>query len=250
MPSINQHEERFVEENRQAEDAITANDLPRAAGILVEIVGNDPENFRAFNNMGILSWSQKNWQDAYSMFLRSVSIKPDYADALANLFDAALKLKKINEIRPLFDKACIQNPDLEEVKILRDSILEQGDNIYTSRRALTIGMYNPSIEAAQKELESGNILKAMELFLKVNDTEGPNAAALCGLGIISFYQERYDDAFVLFIESIKLNPVDTETFMNLLDAAKACNRIDEAKIVYTTYLKEFPELKVLKEHFE
>jgi tetratricopeptide (TPR) repeat protein len=249
MQSMNPREDRFVEENNNAEAAIAANNLTEAAGILVGIIGKDPENARAFNNIGIISWSQKNWQDAYNMFVKSVSLQPDYADALVNLFDAALKLKKIDEIRPYFDLACIQNPDLEEITILRDSMHEQGDNIYKSRRALAIGVYNPCIEEAKKELESGNLFKAMELFLKVNDTEGPDAAAFCGLGIISYYQERYNDAFVLFIESIKLNPTDTETFMNLLDAAKECNRLEEAKTIYTSYLNEFPELGVLKEHF-
>ena len=140
-------------------------------------------------------------------------------------------------------------PDLEEITVLRDSIHEQGDAIYTSRRALSVGIYSPIIEEARKELESGRLNQAMELFLRANDEEGPSADAFCGLGIISYYQERFEDAFVLFIESIKLNPTEPDTYLNLLDAAKSCNRTVEAKTLFELYRKDFPELAVLDKQF-
>ncbi|MBN1578797.1 MAG: hypothetical protein JW913_19715 [Chitinispirillaceae bacterium] len=242
-------QERFKEENKMAEEAIAAHKLSEAAGILVTIVENDPENWRAFNNMGILCWVQKNWNDAYAMFLKSVSLYPDYSDALVNLFDAALKLKKINEVKPVFEKACAVNPELEEIAILHESIREQGEAIYTSKRALSVGIYSPRIEEARKELDAGHLNQAMELFLCANDVEGPSADAFCGLGIISYYQERFEDAFVLFVESIKLNPTETDTYLNLLDAARSCNRIAETRTIFDTYRKEFPELAILDEQF-
>ncbi len=242
-------QEKYIDENKSAEEAITANNLKEAAKILVKIVENDKDNWRAYNNMGILCWAQKMWHDAYIMFLKSVSLKPDYTDALVNLFDAALKLKKINEVAPYFEKAYSLNPQVEEIKILRDSILEQGDAIYTSRRALSVGVYSPIIEEARRELEAGHLHRAMELFLQSNDREGPSADAYCGLGIISYYQQRFEDAFVLFIESIKLNPTEKDTYLNLLDAARSCNRLSEAKSVFENYRKDFPELAVLDQEF-
>lgn len=241
--------ERFREENLQAENAITENNLAEAARILVDIVQKDAENWRAYNNMGIVSWAQKSWNDAYLMFIKSVSIRPDYADALVNLFDAALKLRKITDVLPAFENACAVNPELEEIAVLRDSIREQGDAIYTSKRALSIGFYSPIIEEAKKELESGNLYKAMDMFLKANDQEGPSPEAFCGLGIISYYQKRFDDAFVLFVESLKLNPIDKDTYFNLLDAAKGCDRLKDAVHIFQTYRKELPELSVLDEDF-
>jgi len=242
-------EERHTEENIRAEEAIAAGNLPEAAGILVGIVEKDPGNWRAYNNMGIISWTRKCWNDAYSMFLKSVTLRPDYADALVNLFDASLKLKKIDEAMPFFEKALDVNPQLEEISVLRDSIHEQGTAIYTSKRALAIGVYSPLIEQAQKDLESGNLFQAMELFIRANDIEGPSADAFCGLGIISFYQKKYDDAFVLFTESLKLNPTDPDTYLNLLDTARLCNREDEARKIYNAYLEEFPELFAIGSHF-
>ena len=243
------HQERFKEENLQAEAAITAGNLSEAAAILVNVVEKDPENWRAFNNMGILSWAQQAWNDAFTMFRKAVELRPDYSDALVNLFDAALKLKKIGEIEHFFDEASAALPENEEIRILRDSIREEGEEIYRSKRAYSIGIFNPVVEEAKKELNSGNLYKAMELFLQVNDKEGPTAETFCGLGIISYYQERFEDAFVLFTESLKLNPTDTDTFLNLLDAAKACDRVEDAQKFFTAFRREFDELAVLDASF-
>lgn len=242
-------QERFKEENIQAEEAITAGKPSEAAAILVNIVENDPENWRAFNNMGILSWSQQAWNDAYTMFRKSVELRPDYTDALVNLFDAALKLRKISDIQHFFDDASEALPENEEITILRNSIREEGEEIYRSKRAYSVGIFHPVIEEAKKELNSGNLYKAMELFLQVNDNEGPTPETFCGLGIISYYQERYEDAFVLFSESLKLNPTDTDTFLNLLDAAKACDRLNDARDFFAAFRSEFNELAVLDESF-
>jgi tetratricopeptide (TPR) repeat protein len=241
--------EQFKVENDNAEAAITAREYSEAARILVAIVDQDPSNHRAFNNMGILCWARKNWDDAYNLFLKAISLRPDYTDALVNAFDAALKLKKINDILPCLEHACSIDPSLEEIAILRDSIREQGDGIYSSRRALAIGIYSPLIEEARHKLEAGMMDQAMELFLRANDEEGPSADSFCGLGIISYHQERYGDAFVLFTESVKLNPTDTDTFLNLADAAKACGRTADAKVVFSTYRKDFPDLNVLDDTF-
>ncbi len=239
----------FVEENEKAEEYIQAGDLPAAARILVDIVEKDPENWRAFNNMGIISWERKAWEDAFTSFKQACTLKPDYPDALINLFDAALKLQRIHEIQPVFEKAREADPENEEITIIAESIETQGDNIYTSERALSIGTSNPRIEEANKLLEEGQLNSAMEKYLAINDEEGPKAEVFNGLGIISYYQKRYKDAFTLFYESLKLNPVASDTYLNLIDAAKECGLSEDARKVYDFYCKEFPSLKKIEADF-
>ncbi|MCX7725777.1 MAG: tetratricopeptide repeat protein [Chitinispirillaceae bacterium] len=248
--ATSQTKDLFTEENKKAEEYLEANDLPAAARILVDIVEKDPQNWRAYNNMGIICWLKKEWFDAYNMFLKSVLLCPDYADALMNLFDAALKLKKIEEVAPLFEKACEVNPELEEIAVIRDSIKEEGEAIYNSKRALEIGIYRPLIEDAKRELDNGNLYTSMDIFLKSLEVDGPSADAYCGLGIISYYQERYEEAFTLFLEALKINPIDEDIYLNMFDAAAACNKIEEAKAIFNAYLKEFPELSKIKDAIE
>jgi tetratricopeptide (TPR) repeat protein len=245
-----QQGELFIDENDKAETLINAGNHPEAAGILVSIIQKDDRNWRAYNNIGILSWVRENWVDAYTMFKKSVSIKPDYSDALVNLFDAAIKLKKVDEIRPLFELAVQTNPALEEVAVILEQINLQGEEIYTCKRALQVGIWNPLIDEANKALEKGNYTDALALFLKSNDTEGPSAAAFGGMGIVAFYQEKHLDAIALFLESLKLNPLDLDTYLNLLDAGKACGKVDDVKKIFEIYRKELPELEEIAPAFE
>jgi tetratricopeptide (TPR) repeat protein len=239
--------ELYVSENLAAEDLITKGDLPGAAKILVDIVSKAPNNYRAYNNIGIISWTRHAWEDAYTMFKRSVSIKPDYADALINLFDGALKLRRIAEVLPYFNTAVAANPMQEEIQIIRDSIASQGDGIYNSERGLVVGVYNPRVEQAHTLIADGKLFEAMDLLLKINDEEGPSAEVFSSLGVISYYQNRYADAFSLFIESIKLNPTSRDAYLNLFDAAKGCNRVKDAQEVYDIYVKDFPFLATIKD---
>jgi tetratricopeptide (TPR) repeat protein len=240
---------QFISENQQAEEYIGKGELTEAARILVEIISQDPANFRAYNNVGIISWTRKAWEDAYSMFNKSVHIKPDYTDALINLFDAALKLKRVQDILPVFKRAHELAPSSEDIAIITQSIIEQGDGIYKSERGLMIGAYNPRIDEAQTLIADGKLFLAMEKLLKINDEEGPSAEVFSGLGVISYYQQRYTDAYTLFLESIKLNPTSRDNFLNFLDAAKACDRLNEAKDIYKLYCNDFPLLETIASEF-
>jgi tetratricopeptide (TPR) repeat protein len=184
------------------------------------------------------------------MFIKAAAIRPDYTDALINAFDAALKLRCVDDIEPLFEKAKSLRPRDEEIAIIHESILREGDGIYQSERALRIGRYNPRIDEAQALLDDGKLYEAMAKYLKINDEEGPSGKVFSGLGVISYYQKRYGDAFSLFVESIKLDPTSLENFLNLLDAAKACGKENDAKNIFSLYLKQFPFLREIAKEFE
>ena len=239
-----------IGDNQRAEELIAAQDLAGAARVLVGIIEHDSGDFRAYNNMGIIAWMQDAWEDAYTMFKKSVTIKPDYADALINLFDAALKLKRIPQVKSLFEKAAALLKDSDELQLIVKSIQEQGEAIYLTPRAQAVGIYNPLIKEAHTLLEDGQLYKAMETYLRAHDQEGPNSEIFSGLGIISYYQKRYEDAYTLFAESIKLCPYDPDAYLNLLDAAKESCKLSDAKEIYEHYAKDIPALAAVAEHFQ
>ncbi|MDG5817015.1 tetratricopeptide repeat protein [Chitinispirillales bacterium ANBcel5] len=242
--------EKFLEENIKAEDAIVRNDLSSAAAILIEIINNAPQNWRAYNSMGIIAWLRRAWQDSYTMFMRSVTLNPGYSDALLNLFDAALKLKKVRLVIPYFQKAVKQGSISPEIKIIYESIIKFGEDIYYTPRALKIGTHNALCEEARNELNSGNLNMALDKFSRSLEKEGPNAEAFCGLGIIHYYQKRYKEAYNCFCESIKLNPVEHDTYLNLIDTAKASGMQSEAYEFFQSYRDKIPGLKSLSKNFE
>jgi len=246
---LNDAPELFSEENDAAEALIASGDLSSAARKLVDIVELDPNNCRAYNAIGIIAWMRSAWTDAYAMFIKAVTIRPDYTDAFINAFDAALKLHCVADVQPLFEKAASLHLPAEEIAVIYESILREGDGIYQSERALRIGTFNPRLDEAQALLDDGKLHEAMAEYLKINDEEGPSARVFSGLGVISYYQRRYGDAFTLFVEAIKLDPTAYENFFNLLDAAKACGKENHAREIFALYVKHFPFLKDIEQEF-
>ncbi|MFW5959577.1 MAG: tetratricopeptide repeat protein [Chitinivibrionales bacterium] len=238
-------------ENAKAEEFIKRDELPAAARILVKIVNVNSENSRAYNNMGIISWKQKAWHDAYDSFKNAVELNPENIDALSNLFDAALKLKRIDQIIPLYRKSTEILPDQKEIHTILEEMENQGEEIYETERAMAIGTYDEDIEEGDKLLSNGDLNEAAEYYLKVIDTKGPNADAYCGLGIISFHQEKYRDAFTLFFESIKQNPVRKDVFQNMIDAAEKAGELDEAAKIVDFYSEKISDIKrIIKPYLE
>jgi tetratricopeptide (TPR) repeat protein len=242
--------ELFTEENNEAEALVTSGNLAGAAKKLVDIVELDPANYRAYNTIGIIAWTRHAWKDAFSMFFKSVTIKPDYTDALINLFDASLKLHCVNDIKMYFEQALRLKQSDEELKSIYESMINNGDNIYSSERALRIGLFNPRIDAAEALINENKLAEASRIFIDIHDNEGPSERIFSGLGIIAYNEKRYNDAFILFIEAIRYNPTCEDNFLNMLDTGKLCGRGNDAKKIFRSYLEKYSFLKKLEKDFE
>jgi tetratricopeptide (TPR) repeat protein len=55
-------------------------------------LSNNEDDPKIWNNLGVLYFSERNFEDARSCFERSVSILPQYHDALVNLRDTCREL--------------------------------------------------------------------------------------------------------------------------------------------------------------
>ena len=111
------NDDHYVAQNQLAEGYIETGDLPKAADVLVRIIDADPDNYRAYNNLGLVAWEKEDWDDAFRLFRKALTIRADYNDALVNLFDAAVKLRSVQETLPWFDKALAIDWNLDEVRL-------------------------------------------------------------------------------------------------------------------------------------
>ncbi len=233
-----------------AEQMIEEGRLPEAARILVNILQENPADARVLNDIGILSWVQGAWEDAYLMFRRSCEVAPEYCDAAMNLFDAALKLRRIPDAKRFISQAALLNPESEELTIFAEAVENNSNNIYNSERALKIGIYDPDIAEADRLLKEGDIMQSSARYLDVIDKHGPNADAYCGLGIVSYYRGDFRDAFSLFLESLKVNPFKKDSLLNLADTAKICGLVEDARKIFSTCLENCPGVADYIEEFE
>lgn len=232
----------FTRENERAEEQIMGNLLPEAAATLLEIVDTDPTNSRAFNSLGVIAWKQENWYDAFGLFKHALELTPDFADAAVNLFDLALKTRKIPEVKDMLIKAATLLPLDEELEDIALGLQEDGEDIYYCGRALQQGYYHPELEQANACVEDGDLQEATRLFLKVLDEQGELAEVYNGLGVINFYQNNYADAFPLFLEALKLNPINRDMFMNFFDASEKIGAEESAREVFFTCKEQYPQL--------
>lgn len=237
----------YVYENERAENFIVDDNLPEAATILLDIIDRSPNNSRAYNNLGVIAWKQDNWYDSFGLFKHALELQNDYADAASNLFDLALKTRKIDEVRDLILKAAALLPSNEELEDIALGLHEEGDNIYFCGRALQQGYYHPDLELADSLVSEGKLVEASTMYFKVLDEQGDLAEVYNGLGVINFHEKRYSDAFALFTEALKKNPCNRDMFMNLFDAAKEIDHVKHAVDIYYTCRKEYPQLAELED---
>ncbi|MFH0921106.1 MAG: glycosyltransferase [Fibrobacterota bacterium] len=205
--------------NLQGEKWIQEGLLDKAEKVFHEILEHDSANFVAINNTGLLHWYRNDVAAAYERFRAALSLCPVYEDALINIFDAALRLKRMPEAVPLFTAALDANPTLRDAREMLAQIKLRGDRIYD------IAHYSQIDPGLQLNLDGKALLEEMKLndatlkFLDAIEQHGENSDSFCGLGIIQFYRQEYQDAFRLFGRATDLNPLSQDALVNLWDAA-------------------------------
>ncbi len=232
--------------NIQGEKMINEGLFDKAESQFKEILKHDSSNFVAINNLGLVYWYRNDVASAYSLFLKALEICPVYEDGLVNIFDAALKLKKVPEIKPILEKAIDKNPLLRNATEILSQIKMRGDKIYD------IDHYGQIDPSHKLNLEGRALLDDLKLneatlkFLDSLDKNGKNSDAYCGLGIIQFYRAEYEDAFSLFSLAVSLNPLSQDALLNLYDAALKLGTTEMVRPYLENALEIDPGLSLLR----
>ncbi len=195
----------------------------------MEALERDPEDFEALCDMGIINYYLKNYEEAYSWFIKSLQVAPTVQDTLINLFDVALKLKRVELITPALKQAIEIRPELSGVKAIIEKIEEKKENIYFVENYDHIDPIEDSYSRGVELLESGELNKATLAFLDVIDNKPYHDRAFNGLGLIAFYRNNLHDAFALLKHAVGINPLNTDAVLNWYDVAKKIDLQAEVK---------------------
>jgi tetratricopeptide (TPR) repeat protein len=204
---------------REGDRLLSEGLFDKAGAVFTKLLVQDSGNFTAINNLGLVDWYRGDAAAAYAKFRQSLELSPAYEDALINLFDAALALKKVDEVRPLFERALAQNPSLRDAREILSQIKLRGNHIYD------IGHYSQIDPGLRLNAEGRALLEEHKLgeatlkYLDAIEQHGENSDSYCGLGIIQYYRGEYHDAFKLFQRAVELNPLSQDALVNLYDAA-------------------------------
>jgi tetratricopeptide (TPR) repeat protein len=203
--------------------------IKEASEIFIAVLQIDPEDFEALCDMGVIYFYTQDYEKAYDWFIKSLKIAPTVQDTLVNLFDTALRIKKVAEIVPVLRQAVQMRPELSDVSSVLAQIDSKGEAIYSIENFDSIDESEEKYRKGIAFLESVELNQATLCFLDVVDKKPYNDRAFNALGIIAFYRKNYSDAFALFHHAVKLNPLNTDAVLNLFDASKKLSREEEVR---------------------
>lgn len=224
--------EKFVAQReiiKKGEKLLREGLVKEASEIFMVVLQVDPEDFEALCDMGVIYYYAKDYASAYEWFIKSLMIAPTVQDTLINLFDAALKIKKVEEIVPVLRQAVQMRPELSDVSSILAQIDALGPSVYSIENFDSIDETEEIYRKGVAFLEAVELNQATLCFLDVVDKKPYNDRAFNGLGVIAFYRKNYSDAYALFHHAVQLNPLNADAILNLFDTAKKLNKEEEVR---------------------
>ena len=210
--------------NQQAEALLRAGDTAGAVEFLKAAIESNPDDFRAYNNLGIASWYEKNGDAAWNFFCLALESRPAWADALVNAFDTALSLSDPESMQVLIDNALDAVPDHPQGMAMRRHLKAQGPSVSMFRTFEGLEDNARRLAQAERLMEQGKQGEAILVFLDALKAHPENPQAFNGLGIIAFSEKRLADAFGLFEMAASLHPAEQDILLNLWQCAQALGR--------------------------
>ncbi len=103
-----------TQENRKlfatAIKQINKNELPKATVTFRSIVAADPKEYKAWNELGLIYFIQKDFTAAENSYGKAIEAKPEYTTAYLNLGRVRLAQKKNEDAIAAFQSALEKNP--------------------------------------------------------------------------------------------------------------------------------------------
>lgn len=89
-------------------------------------------------------------------------------------------------------------------------------------------------------------IEASRIFIRIIESNPRSFQALNGLGLVSWYFGKYDDAYVLFRKAVETGPENEDVLLNLWDAAQMSGQYDDARMVLQEALVRNPGITKIK----
>lgn len=239
--------------NINAENLIREGMPERAREVLQDILQKQPTNYRAMNNLGLLSWYSQEMVAAWDLFLGAFQSNPWYLDAVVNLYDCAFLSHRLEEFMPVLAKATAVNPGAEELAQIESEIREGRAPVRLQvyfRKDAEQTRLREQIDLGHRMLDEQKIDSAVMIFTDLLNDYPDQVECLNGVGIVAFYRGEFDDAYDIFRHAIKVSPLDSDSLVNLWDAAQKCGKTMEAKSILQNAISVDPSLKAVAEILE
>lgn len=106
------------------------------------------------------------------------------------------------------------------------------------------------LHKGQELLERKAYVEASRIFIQVIESNPKSFAAYNGLGLVSWYYGKYDDAYVFFKKAVETGSVHEDILLNFWDAAQVTDKIEDVRAVLEDILSRNPGMEKIKELIE
>lgn len=153
--SSNELDKLFFEADNHLKEGYVA----KAYDLLLEIIGDDPEYGKAYNNLGwIYENSYKNYAKAGECYRLALRYAPDFTPVYLNYASLLNKLEKFDELNLHLEKA-LEVPGINKSKIWHEyGVMYELTQVYDKaiqsyRNSIKYSLNNEDIEEYEKAVE-------------------------------------------------------------------------------------------------
>ena len=193
-----------------------------------------PDYAEAYNNMGNALKDQSKLDEAIKVYKKALSLKPDYADAYSNMGATLQDQGKLDEAIEAYNKCISIRPDYADAYYNMGVALKDQGKL---EEAITA--YNKALllkpDYAEAYSNMGNALKdqdkfdqAIVAYNKALSIKPDYAEAYGNMGITFQEQGKHEQAIEACYKSISLKPDDAVAYSNMGVALKDQDKLDEA----------------------
>ena len=192
-----------------------------------------PDYAEAHNNMGITLAMQGKLEEAIGAYNKALSLKPDYADAYNNMGIALKDQSKLEEAIEAYNKSLSLKPDYAEAyNNMGIALKEQGkldEAIEAYNKALSL---KPNYAGAYSNMgnclkEQGKLEEAIEAYHKALAIQPDYVEAYYNVGNALNEQGKLEEAIKAYKKALALKPDYVEAHYNLSFALLNNSRLKE-----------------------
>lgn len=236
---------RRRELNLQLENKIREGLIDTAFEEAETLISQDSEDYRAWNNLGLIYWYKNDMVEAIQCFVKSIKLNSWYTDAILNYYDCALLTGQIETFEPVLNQCILLAPGNEElIQVRKEMILGQWPERLSNYQNVQseVSHEKEKLKEANELIQRQEYDQAVLILTDLMQSGKELAEAYNSLAIISFYWGNHADAWSLVRKSLSLSPLNVDALLNLWDIALQTQQEEEAREILLSALEMDPTL--------
>jgi len=234
----------------EAVQRLQSNRSQQAEKIYCQILELDPENVKAYLNLGTACVQQNKLEQGLSCYYQALALDPSDAEVCRALGVAFEKQNKLEEAVNCYQRSLALNPSDAEVYnnlgLIFEAQNKMNEAVICHYKAIQVDsdfIFSHNNMGGVLEAQ-GNLEEAANWYRKATAINPDYAVAHTNLGRILEAQEQLDEAIVCYYKAIEVNPDYVNAYHNLGFAFEKQGKFAESLSYYSQALELNPNYAI------